>query len=394
MRGGERREPRGTRARGARGADERRRTDESSWGTEAAYRSLFLDSPVSLWVEDFSEIKTCIEGLRSSGVRDFRLHFEKDPEEVARLATMVQVVDANRATLELYEARSVDDFREGLGVVFTEESHDTFREELIAIAEGESRFDAEATTRTLTGERRHVLLRWAVAPGHERTLSRVLVSIIDVTEREQAKQALRESEERLQKLSEAAFEGIAVHDKGRILDANDAFATMFGYERSEVVGMTAWDLTAPESRDLVSRQVLTGREEPYEIIGLRKDGTTFPVETCGKAIHYEGRMVRVAAMRDITDRKRAEDALQRAREELEDRVERQMQRAQPYGLTFRELSVLHLMAEGKANREIGVELGISYLTVEKHVAHILEKMGVSSRTEASVKAVRHGLINT
>ena len=215
----------------------------------------------------------------------------------------------------------------------------------------------------------------------------------DITERKQAEEALRESEERLRKLSDATFEGIVIHRKGTILDANQALATMFGYELSEVIGMHALDFAAPESRDLLLRNIVSGYQEPFEGTGLRKDGTTFPVEVCGRPIPYQGKMVTVAAVRDLTDRKRAEEALQKAREGLEARVERQMERGNPYGLTFRELTVLHVVAAGKADKEIGGQLGITTLTASKHLANILDKMGAASRTEACIRALREGLLD-
>ena len=70
-----------------------------------------------------------------------------------------------------------------------------------------------------------------------------------------------------------------------------------------------------------------------------------------------------------------------------------MPQGHPYGLTFRELTILRLMVTGKSNKEIGAVLGISALTVNKHVANILRKMGASSRTEASVRAVREDLLD-
>ena len=96
---------------------------------------------------------------------------------------------------------------------------------------------------------------------------------------------------------------------------------------------------------------------------------------------------------DATELRRAEKALQKDREELEDKVERKMLRRNQYRLTFRELTVLHLVADGKTDREIGVTLVISYLTAQKHISNILTKMGASSRTEASVRAVREGLLD-
>jgi PAS domain S-box-containing protein len=131
----------------------------------------------------------------------------------------------------------------------------------------------------------------------------------DISERKRAEEALRESEQRFRTLSDAAFEGIAIHDKGKIVDANQTYAEMFGYQPSEIIGMHALDFAAPESRDLVWQAILSGREEPLEAIGLRKDGSTFVGEILGKAIPYQGRMVTMAAIRDITERKRAEEAL-------------------------------------------------------------------------------------
>ena len=71
----------------------------------------------------------------------------------------------------------------------------------------------------------------------------------------------------------------------------------------------------------------------------------------------------------------------------------QLETGSSYGLTFRELTVLHLVADGKADKEIAVALGISPLTAQKHVANILSKMEAASRTDAGVRAVREGLIS-
>ena len=69
-----------------------------------------------------------------------------------------------------------------------------------------------------------------------------------------------------------------------------------------------------------------------------------------------------------------------------------MQPRNHYGLTFRELVVLKLVAGGKSDKEVASDLDISPLTAQKHSANILSKMSASSRTEASVRALREGLI--
>ena len=97
-------------------------------------------------------------------------------------------------------------------------------------------------------------------------------------------------------------------------------------------------------------------------------------------------------MRDLTERRRWEEGLQKAREELDRKVEYRMEVGDTYGMTFRELTVLHLVAKGNADKEIAVTLGISPQTVNKHVARILHKMGASSRTEAGVRAIKNEIV--
>ena len=69
------------------------------------------------------------------------------------------------------------------------------------------------------------------------------------------------------------------------------------------------------------------------------------------------------------------------------------ERRNQYRLTFREFTVLHLVSDGRADKQIAIELGISPLTAQKHTSNILSKMGASSFTEASVRAVREGLLD-
>ncbi len=216
----------------------------------------------------------------------------------------------------------------------------------------------------------------------------------DITERKQAEEALRESEERFRHMFEAAFEGVAIHENGVILDANPAFERIFGYPLSEIVGKSVLDLAAEESRDLIIDKLRSPPGEPYyEAVGLKKDGTPLNLEIIVREHVHKGRRVRVTAVRDVTQRKRMEEALQAARDQLESKVERQLLRRNPYGLTFRELTVLHLVAAGKSDKEIAVELGISPFTAQKHTSNILAKMGAGSRTEATARALREGLLD-
>jgi DNA-binding NarL/FixJ family response regulator len=118
------------------------------------------------------------------------------------------------------------------------------------------------------------------------------------------------------------------------------------------------------------------------VIALRKDGTTFPAEACGKAILYRGRMVRAVAIRDITERKRLPKATGQAA--APGAVARE------HELSERECEVLQLLAQGLTNREVAERLHLSPRTIDHHVSHILSKLQVPNRTAAVVAAEQSG----
>lgn len=119
------------------------------------------------------------------------------------------------------------------------------------------------------------------------------------------------TEESFRNLSDASFEGLVITHGDTIVETNRAFDEMLGYAPGEVVGMSASDFVAPESRSTVLEHRSKASTEPYEARLRRKDGTTFTAEIRGKTALYRGRKVRVTAVRDITERIRAEEELGR-----------------------------------------------------------------------------------
>ena len=105
---------------------------------------------------------------------------------------------------------------------------------------------------------------------------------------------------------EAALEGIAITVDGIIIDVNPQMAKMFGYSRQELIGKAALDLSAPESVELVSRNLKEQCDQPYIAIGIRKDGSKFVGEIHGHPTDYRGKSARVTAIRDVTEESRAQ----------------------------------------------------------------------------------------
>lgn len=125
---------------------------------------------------------------------------------------------------------------------------------------------------------------------------------------------LIESEERFRALHDASFGGVIIHDKGKILDCNKSLSDITGFTNEELIGMNGLKLIAPDSLDLVLKNIQGGYDQQYEAKGVRKDGSIYPLAIRGKNILYKGREARVVEFRDISDLKQAEQILRKSEE--------------------------------------------------------------------------------
>jgi len=137
----------------------------------------------------------------------------------------------------------------------------------------------------------------------------IAARVSGVIERQNAENALRESEERFKALHNASFGGIAIHDRGMILECNQGLSEMTGYSTDELIGMNGLLLISEKTRDMVMNNILACYEKPYEAVGLRKNGEEFPMRLEGRDIPYKEKIVRVVEFRDITEQKRMEEEL-------------------------------------------------------------------------------------
>src|SRR5918995_2314923 len=156
--------------------------------------------------------------------------------------------------------------------------------------------------------------------GNLRGFSKV---IRDITERKRTERALIESEQRFRQLFENSADALFVHDEqGRFVDCNVQACRVLGYAREELLERTVADVTArliseEERREKKGKTLWERalRGDPGRIVGfdenelVRKDGSTFPVEVGVGAIEYGGQCMIFASARDISERKRAEEAL-------------------------------------------------------------------------------------
>jgi len=115
-----------------------------------------------------------------------------------------------------------------------------------------------------------------------------------------------ENEEHYKALHNASFGGIIIHDHGTILKCNQGLSDITGFSKAELVGINGLNLIVPGSLEEVTRNIKNGYDLRYEVEGVRKDGSIYPLAIVGSNIVYKGRKVRVTEFRDISDIKQAE----------------------------------------------------------------------------------------
>ncbi|RYF79051.1 MAG: GGDEF domain-containing protein [Comamonadaceae bacterium] len=154
--------------------------------SERHARNLFDYSPVSLWVEDFSGVKQMLEEARHQGIQDFRVFLSVHPEFVSRCMQEIRVLDVNRQTLQMFGAASQDELLGNLNLVFRDEMHDTFAEQLIDLWNGKTEQTREVINYSLGGTLINIHLQFSVMPDHLENWDMVLLSLVDITARKKA----------------------------------------------------------------------------------------------------------------------------------------------------------------------------------------------------------------
>ncbi|NPV63228.1 MAG: PAS domain S-box protein [Methanotrichaceae archaeon] len=171
------------------------------------------------------------------------------------------------------------------------------------------------------GSRMHALLEASPFLDPLGNLSGFVAAVLDITERKHMEDALRASEEKYRNLVEQASDGIVLcRTSGAILAVNDQLCKMTGYREDELLKMNCSDLIPEEElvrRPLHIDEVMSGKKVVLERVVRRRDGRAFPVEISAKALQNNTIQ---AMVRDISERKKAEDALIRYKDQLEDLV--------------------------------------------------------------------------
>ena len=168
--------------------------DVTSIAAHEDFKGVFDAAPVSLWIEDYAAIKSILDDLRAQGVVDIAPHLAASPTLVDDAMRAIRVIDVNEHTLELFKASSKPAFLSRLDEVFRGDMRVHFAEELRHMWSGDLTHRTEGVNYALDGTAIDVLVSRCALPGHERDWSRVLVSVVDISDRKRADRARDASE--------------------------------------------------------------------------------------------------------------------------------------------------------------------------------------------------------
>ncbi len=287
---------------------------------EARFRSLFEDSPVSVWEEDYSRVRIALDEIIESGVTDLRAHFREHAGLAGEVGALIRVENINQATLDLYGAESKDQLLGSLEGLLGESSESELADQLAALAEGQLRYEAESVLYRLNGETGMAIVSVSIAPGAQESWSKVFVSVVDITDRQEAERLLGVALEQLES-TDTIIERWT--PDGRVVEMNQFGLDLFGFSADEVIGRDGSEtFRSPDGGWEEERAALfanPGESVESETECRRSDGTPIWVAWRNSPILDEdNNIVAVISIGiDITERRDMEMQVKAAKERME-----------------------------------------------------------------------------
>ena len=176
------------------------------------FELLFDSAPISLWLEDYSQLKNLFDQWRAQGITDLEAHLRADPARVQACAACYQVLKVNRKTLEVFAAPHQEALIDRLHEVFRGDTFTRMLPELVSLWKGNTLYTGQAVNYALDGRRMDVRISIKILEGHETRWDRVMVSLEDITEHTLAQTLLENSERHARNLFEFSPVSLWVED--------------------------------------------------------------------------------------------------------------------------------------------------------------------------------------
>ncbi|MFX1505820.1 MAG: PAS domain S-box protein [Promethearchaeota archaeon] len=288
--------------------------------SEAKYRLLFEGAPIPSMEFDLSQTLDYLDQLQIQKSQDFEELLAKKPEEISRLGETIQILNANEEALKFFQINTKEEWAISK-IGDPQVGHPFFKQILKNILEGAKSYEDEIIAQTVK-EKKEItaLCKASFLPDSHQRLTRVIVSLIDITALKRTGNALRESEGKYRSLVEQAQDGIVIVQgsrlDGKMTFFNQRFANMLGYKTEELQNTLFTQIVQPEVLKRLYNQLADQIVRPiFDSTLVMKNGHTLEVELNLGVIQYQGELSMLAIVRDITERKKTE----KLRRELEHR---------------------------------------------------------------------------
>ncbi|NOX87780.1 MAG: PAS domain S-box protein [Calditrichaeota bacterium] len=159
-----------------------KKTEQSLKKNEALFRSLFENSSIPLIELDYSQVKKFINDLELQSSDELEKYFDTHPQALQKAHSCLSFRNVNKATVAFWQAADADDFIQKFYNILTPETLDTVKRIFLSLNQGKTEFSCITSTKTFKGETKTISLKISVLPGHEKSLSGIIVSAIDITE--------------------------------------------------------------------------------------------------------------------------------------------------------------------------------------------------------------------
>ncbi len=252
---------------------ERRRAEMAMQESEARYRILFEESPISMLVKDYSAFRRYCRQLKADGVKNLKQYLTDHPDELAASCRLVRILNVNRRSLQLFACGDKHRLMTGYCDNIFKNNKEEMLDELAAVAEG-NLSALETTCTTFSGEKRQISIHSSIPPGHANEWDRVFVSIYDITDR------VRAENERIRLLHHlrhtSKLEAVGTLASGIAHDFNNILSAMIGFtelslEDAPEKSMMADNLvqvlrSAERAKSLVNHILTFSRKEAEELM--------------------------------------------------------------------------------------------------------------------------------
>lgn len=170
--------------------------------SETRFRSLFDNSLMPLWEEDFSGVKKyLIElDLMNKSPEYVYSFFNENPDEFYKCISLVKIIDVNYECLKLHKVKDKVTLMENLTQLIDFGSFDEVKKQLVAISQNAKQFSIDSRIKNMLGEYRDINLRWSVIQGYEESYERVILSTEDITERKASEKIIINSQKNIKSL--------------------------------------------------------------------------------------------------------------------------------------------------------------------------------------------------